>query len=166
MAADHCRAQPASVREKRNDARRRQGAGRPEAVSRGHLGGWPCDRASPALRHLQLAQSVGSPARDSRSAGANLSQLVYRAQEPTVTSRDTILAAVRASQPTPVPPLPEIPLFEMSSRPLLEEFREALLRMGGKFAERPNGDDPDRFIRSLGEFSAHSQKSFPEFFEQ
>ena len=66
-----------------------------------------------------------------------------------MTSRDTILAAVRANQPTPVPPLPEIPLFEMSSRPLLEEFREALLRMGGKFAEQPNGDDPDRFIRSL-----------------
>src|SRR6266540_4358542 len=55
MAADHCRTQPASVREKRNDAHRRQGAGRPETVSRGHLGGWPCGRASPALRHLQLA---------------------------------------------------------------------------------------------------------------
>ena len=66
-----------------------------------------------------------------------------------MTSRDTILAAVRANQPTPVPPLPEIPLFEIGSRPLLEQFREALLRMGGKFAERPNGDDPDRFIRSL-----------------
>src|SRR5215468_6705495 len=149
MAADHCRTQPASVRKKRNDARRWQGAGGPEAVSRGHLGGWPCDRASPALRHLQLAQSVGPPARDSRGAAANLSQLVYRAQEPTVTSRDTILAAVRANQPTPVPPLPEIPLFEMSSRSLLEQFRESLIRMGGKFAERPNGDDPDRFIRSL-----------------
>src|SRR6516164_7022644 len=149
MAADHCRAQPASVREKRNDARRRQGAGRPEAVSRGHLGRWPCDRASPALRHLQLAQSVGPPARDSGGTATNLLQLVYLAPEPTVTSRDTILAAVRANQPTPVPPLPEIPLFEMSSRPLLEQFREALLRMGGKFAERPNGDNPDRFIRAL-----------------
>src|SRR5215467_4056660 len=126
MAADYRRAQSASVREKRNDARRRQGAGRPEAVSRRHLGGGPRDRASPALRHLQLAQSVGSPARDSGGAAANLSQLVYRAQEPTVTSRDTILVAVRASQPTPVSPLPEIPLFEMRSRPLLEEFREAL----------------------------------------
>src|SRR6516165_9012911 len=111
MAADHCRAQPASVREKRNDARRRQGAGRPEAVPRGHLGGWPGDRASPALRHLQLAQSLGPPARDSGSAAANLPQLVYRAQESTVTSRDAILAAVRANQPTPSPPLPEIPSF-------------------------------------------------------
>jgi L-lactate dehydrogenase complex protein LldG len=66
-----------------------------------------------------------------------------------VTSRDTILAAVRANQPTPAPPLPEVPLFETRSVPLLEQFREALLRMGGKFAERPNGEDRDRFIRSL-----------------
>jgi len=66
-----------------------------------------------------------------------------------VTSRDAILAAVRANQPTPVPPLPEIPLFEMSSRPLLEQFRESLIRMGGKLAERPNGENPDAFIRSL-----------------
>jgi L-lactate dehydrogenase complex protein LldG len=37
----------------------------------------------------------------------------------------------------------------MRSRPLLEDFREALLRMGGKLAEWPNGENPDRFIRSL-----------------
>jgi L-lactate dehydrogenase complex protein LldG len=66
-----------------------------------------------------------------------------------VTSRDTILAAVRANQPTPAPPLPEIPLFEKTSGSLLEQFREALLRMGGKFPERPNAENPDRFIRSL-----------------
>jgi L-lactate dehydrogenase complex protein LldG len=66
-----------------------------------------------------------------------------------VRSRDTILAAVRANQPTPAPPLPEIPLFERTARPLLEDFREALLRMGGKFAERQNGENPDAFIRSL-----------------
>jgi L-lactate dehydrogenase complex protein LldG len=66
-----------------------------------------------------------------------------------VTSRDAILAAVRANQPTPGPPLPEIPLFEKTSGSLLEQFREALLRMGGKFPERPNAEDPDRFIRSL-----------------
>src|SRR6516225_3222792 len=139
MAADHRRTQPTAVREKRNDARRRQGAGRPEAVSRGHLGGWPCDRASPALRHLQLAQSVGPPARDSRGAAANLSQLVYRAQEPTVTSRDTIAAAVRANQPTPVPPLPEIPLFERITGSLLGDFQEARLLIRGKFVDQRSG---------------------------
>jgi hypothetical protein len=63
-----------------------------------------------------------------------------------VTSRDTILAAVRANQPTPAPSLPEVPLFEMRSRPLLEDFREALLRMGGKLAEWPDGENLDRFI--------------------
>src|SRR6516225_9432776 len=37
----------------------------------------------------------------------------------------------------------------MRSRPLLEDFREALLRMGGKLAEWPDGENLDRFIRSL-----------------
>jgi L-lactate dehydrogenase complex protein LldG len=66
-----------------------------------------------------------------------------------VTSRDLILAAVRANQPTPAPPLPEIPLFQKTSGLLLEQFCDSLIRMGGKFAERPNDEDPDRFIRSL-----------------
>jgi L-lactate dehydrogenase complex protein LldG len=66
-----------------------------------------------------------------------------------VTSRDAILAAVRANQPTPAPSLPEIPVFEKMSGSLLEQFREALLRMGGKFVDPPNGENPDRFIRSL-----------------
>ena len=66
-----------------------------------------------------------------------------------MTSRDLILAAVRANQPTLALPLPEVPLFEGTSRPLLEQFRETLIRMGGKFAELTNGENPDRFIRSL-----------------
>jgi L-lactate dehydrogenase complex protein LldG len=65
-----------------------------------------------------------------------------------VTSRDLILEAVRANQPTPAPPLPEIPLFKTSGL-LLGQFRESLIRMGGKVAEALNGEDPDRFIRSL-----------------
>jgi L-lactate dehydrogenase complex protein LldG len=40
-------------------------------------------------------------------------------------------------------------LFETTVSPLLEDFGEALLRMGGKLAERPNGENPDRLIRSL-----------------
>lgn len=66
-----------------------------------------------------------------------------------MTSRDIILAAVRANQPTPAPPLPEIPLFQKTSALLLEQFRESLIRMGGKVAEPLNGENPDRFIRSL-----------------
>jgi L-lactate dehydrogenase complex protein LldG len=66
-----------------------------------------------------------------------------------VTSRDLILAAVRANQPTPAPPLPEIPLFQKTSGSLLEQFRKSLIRMGGKIAEPLNGENPDGFIRSL-----------------
>jgi L-lactate dehydrogenase complex protein LldG len=66
-----------------------------------------------------------------------------------VTSRDAILAAVRANQPTPAPPLPEIPLFATAAGSLLDHFQEALLRMGGKFVARQSGDDLDGFVRSL-----------------
>ena len=66
-----------------------------------------------------------------------------------MTSRDLILAAVRSNQPTPAPPLPEIPLLQKTPGLLLEQFRESLIRMGGKFAERPSGEDPNRLIRSL-----------------
>ena len=66
-----------------------------------------------------------------------------------MTSRDTILAAVRANQPTPAPPLPEIPSFATAAGSLLDHFQEALLRMGGKFVARQSGDDLDGFVRAL-----------------
>jgi L-lactate dehydrogenase complex protein LldG len=66
-----------------------------------------------------------------------------------VTSRDTILAAVRANQPAPAPALPDIPLFERAQGLLLDDFREALMRMGGKFADAWSGDNLGDFIRSL-----------------
>jgi L-lactate dehydrogenase complex protein LldG len=66
-----------------------------------------------------------------------------------VTSRDTILAAVRANQPTPAPPLPEVPLFEKTEGSLLGDFREALLRMGGKFVDQQTGKSLEGFVRSL-----------------
>jgi L-lactate dehydrogenase complex protein LldG len=66
-----------------------------------------------------------------------------------VTSRDTILAAVRANQPGPAATLPDIPLFERAPGSLLEHFREALVRMGGKFADEPSGDNLGDFIRTL-----------------
>ena len=66
-----------------------------------------------------------------------------------MSSRATILAAVRANQPAPAPVIPDIPLFERPAGLLVAEFREALLRMGGKFAETQEGEDLDRFIRSL-----------------
>jgi L-lactate dehydrogenase complex protein LldG len=66
-----------------------------------------------------------------------------------VTSRDTILAAVRANQPTPAPALPHVPLYERTSRSLLNDFREALMRMGGKFAEWPSGKDFGGVVKSI-----------------
>ncbi len=65
-----------------------------------------------------------------------------------MTSRDAILAAVRANQPAPAPALPGIPLFERPQESLLDDFREALVRMGGKLAEK-DGGNLDGLIRAL-----------------
>jgi L-lactate dehydrogenase complex protein LldG len=66
-----------------------------------------------------------------------------------VSSRDIILAAVRANAPTSAPILPDVPLFERPSGSLLEDFREALMRMGGKIVGGEKGEDLDGRIRSL-----------------
>ena len=66
-----------------------------------------------------------------------------------MTSRDAILAAVRANAPPPRPPIPAIPLFERTSRSLLQEFQENLTSMGGKFAPALGGRGLDGLVRSL-----------------
>jgi L-lactate dehydrogenase complex protein LldG len=66
-----------------------------------------------------------------------------------VSSRATILAAVRANHPASAPVIPDIPLFERPAGLLVAEFQEALVRMGGKCSETQEGEDLDRFIRSL-----------------
>jgi L-lactate dehydrogenase complex protein LldG len=66
-----------------------------------------------------------------------------------MTSRDIILAAVRSNQPAPGITLPQIPTFGKVSHSPLDEFREALLRMGGKFAELQSGRALDGLIASL-----------------
>jgi L-lactate dehydrogenase complex protein LldG len=65
-----------------------------------------------------------------------------------VSSRDAILAAVRASQPRPAPALPQVPRFEKETRSRLADFQQALVRMGGKPPIRENGDLGE-LIRSL-----------------
>jgi L-lactate dehydrogenase complex protein LldG len=59
-----------------------------------------------------------------------------------------ILAAVRANQPAPRPSVVGVPLFERTSLPMMEEFKQALTRMGGKFVPAQAGDDLDAAIKS------------------
>ena len=63
-------------------------------------------------------------------------------------SRDAILAAVRANQPTPVS-LPEVPLFKASAPSLIEQFQENLIRMGGKLAALDDASDLGALTKSL-----------------
>jgi len=65
-----------------------------------------------------------------------------------VTSRDTVLAAVRANQPASVR-LPAVPVFETNTGPLIEQFQDALVRMGGKLAPFGDGRDLDALVKSL-----------------
>jgi L-lactate dehydrogenase complex protein LldG len=65
-----------------------------------------------------------------------------------VTSRDAILTAVRANQPTSVR-LPAMAVLEQNTGPLVEQFQEALVRMGGKLAPFGDGCDLDTLVKSL-----------------
>ena len=65
-----------------------------------------------------------------------------------MTSRDAILTAVRANQPTPVS-LPEVPLFKASASSLVEQFQENLIRMGGKLAALDDASDLGALTKSL-----------------
>src|SRR6516164_377260 len=105
MAADHCRAQSASVRKKRDDADCRPGAGGSTTLPR-----------------------------NSRNATANVSQLVDREPETTMSSRDSILAAVRANAPKRIGAPAAIPRFERYPASLVADFEEAAVRMGSKVA--------------------------------
>jgi L-lactate dehydrogenase complex protein LldG len=51
-----------------------------------------------------------------------------------MSSRDDILARIRANQPAPAP-LPEVPGFDRDAAPLLDRFKVAVARMGGKVVE-------------------------------
>jgi L-lactate dehydrogenase complex protein LldG len=66
-----------------------------------------------------------------------------------MTSRDAILAAVRANAPPPTPSIPAIPLFERTTQPLPEQFQETLMSMGGKLATAADGAALDTLVRSL-----------------
>jgi L-lactate dehydrogenase complex protein LldG len=57
-----------------------------------------------------------------------------------MSSRDDILAAIRANRPSVDRPLPLVPLFdEDKPASLVATFKESLHRMGGEFLESSNG---------------------------
>lgn len=60
-----------------------------------------------------------------------------------MSSRDDILASIRANRPRMDRPLPEVPLFNDKPRPLLlQMFKDSLQRMGGVFLDLPETGDP------------------------
>jgi L-lactate dehydrogenase complex protein LldG len=66
-----------------------------------------------------------------------------------MSSREAILTAVRSNQPAPGIALPQVPNFAKASHSLLNDFRDALIRMGGKFAEVETGAALDGLIGAL-----------------
>jgi L-lactate dehydrogenase complex protein LldG len=59
-----------------------------------------------------------------------------------MSSRDEILASIRANRPQVERPLPAIPLFDDRAPPsVLVAFKESLQRMGGIFLDPPNSGD-------------------------
>ena len=62
-----------------------------------------------------------------------------------MSSRDDILASVRANLPGVDRPLPAVPMVEGSPpASLLSAFKESLHRMGGVFLDPPASGDPER----------------------
>ncbi len=59
-----------------------------------------------------------------------------------MSSRDEILASIRANRPQVERPLPPVPLFDTSPpASLLAAFKESLTRMGGVFLDPPARGD-------------------------
>jgi L-lactate dehydrogenase complex protein LldG len=65
-----------------------------------------------------------------------------------MSSRDEILAALRANLPKLERPLPHVPMFDAAApTSLLAAFKESLLGMGGDFVDAAPGADPLQPIR-------------------
>jgi L-lactate dehydrogenase complex protein LldG len=59
-----------------------------------------------------------------------------------MSSREDILASIRANRPSVERSLPKIPLFDADQPALLRAFKENLQRMGGIFLDPPANGDP------------------------
>jgi L-lactate dehydrogenase complex protein LldG len=65
-----------------------------------------------------------------------------------MSSRDDILARIRKNHPWSQP-LPEVPTFDAGTEPLLERFKAAVIRMGGKVVDAPADGDLEALTRQL-----------------
>jgi L-lactate dehydrogenase complex protein LldG len=66
-----------------------------------------------------------------------------------MTSRDDILASIRANRPRVERPLPAVPLFDDDPPgALLAAFKDSLHRMGGVFLDPPGAGDPLAPVRA------------------
>jgi len=80
-----------------------------------------------------------------------------------MSSRDAILASVRANLPKTKPPLPTPSLFdENPPTSLVETFRNSLTRMGGRLVDPGPADDPLAPARALIEQSRLVCSATPE----
>ena len=65
------------------------------------------------------------------------------------TSRDTILAAVRANAPSPAVSMPQVPMFNHDIRSLLDRFRSGFELLGGTFVDYVPGTDLNAKVAEL-----------------
>jgi L-lactate dehydrogenase complex protein LldG len=65
-----------------------------------------------------------------------------------LSSRDEILARVRRNQPAQRP-LPDVPTFDVAAGSLLERFKSAAIRMGGKIVDPPDDGNFDALVQQL-----------------
>jgi L-lactate dehydrogenase complex protein LldG len=80
-----------------------------------------------------------------------------------MSSRDAILASIRANLPQVELQLPAVPKFDDNPPPdLIEAFRKSLTRMGGRLLDPGHANDPMGPVRALLEHSRLVCSSTPE----
>src|SRR5437660_2122825 len=86
---------------------------------------------------------MGEAPRDAARAQTDLSQLVPgEPANKAMSSRDDILASIRANLPRAERPLPYVPAFDDDPpASLLDAFKASLHRMGGTFVNPPAAGD-------------------------
>ena len=154
VAADHRRAEPAADREAGSDAHRRQDPRQPQALPRGRGGGGRRRRTSAAFHDVQPAECVGPAARSARrrlrrrSASGTSRIGGRRTKEPTMSSRDEILARVRKNQPA-AQPLPSLPSFDRGDQGAARDVQGQSAAHGRQVRRAPAAGDLTAVVRGL-----------------